>query len=310
MPSNSLVVALTGTSGFVGRHVLAELLTRGLGVRALVRDRGKAGITDGRVVAVQGDLFNPAAVEELLQGADAVIHLVGIIMEDRARGQTFHRVHVEATRNILEAAKKTGQTRKWVHMSALGSRPAAVSTYHRTKWEAEELVRHSGLDFTIFRPSIIHGPDGQFMQMVRDFWCKAFPPFVPYFGAGPLGNRGAGRLQPVHVDDVAKVFVDALTNPKARNETYPLGGPAAMTWPQLYEAVGRHLPEARRKKIMAVPVWYAKLIAGKPLVPFNVDQVIMSQEDSTCGTAKVENDFGIVLRPFEETVKEYAAEIR
>lgn len=309
MPGKSLCVALTGSTGFVGRHVLMQLVKQGHTVRALVRDRAKLNNSDGRVVVIEGDLFDESATRELVAGADAVIHLVGIIMEKPSAGQTFARVHVEATRNLLAAAKATGQIHKWVQMSALGTRPAAVSMYHRTKWEGEELVRASGLDFTIFRPSIIHGHDGEFMRMVRDFWCKMFPPFVPYFGAGPLGTKGAGKLQPVHVDDVATLFVEALTNAKAKNETYPLGGPEAMTWPALYATVGKYLPQARRKKIVAVPVWYAKLIAGLPLVPFNADQVIMSQEESTCSTAKVVNDFGITLQPFEETVKEYAGRI-
>ena len=309
MSDKSLCVALTGSTGFVGRHVLTKLLAKGHTVRALVRNKSKMKTTDGRLVVIEGDLFNEQATRELVRGADAVIHLVGIIMENPGQGQTFERVHVEATRNLLAAATESGRIRKWVHMSALGTRPDAVANYHRTKWTAEEWVRASGLDYTIIRPSIIHGADGEFMHMVKDFWCNLFPPFVPYFGAGPFGTKGAGRLQPVLVDDVAHCFVEALTNAKARNETYPLGGPKAMTWPELYATVGNHLPGARKKMILAIPAWKAKMIAGFPLVPFNLDQVIMSQEDSTCSTSKVENDFAITLKPFEETMKEYAGRI-
>jgi len=309
MSEKSLCVALTGSTGFVGRHVLTQLLSQGHTVRVLVRDKSKLKSSDSRVVVIEGDLFDEKAVHALLKGADAVIHLVGIIMENRGKGQTFERVHVQATRNLLDEAKKQGRIRKWVHMSALGTRPDAVSTYHRTKWEAEELVRASGLDYTIFRPSIIHGADGEFMHMVKDFWCKMMPPFVPYFGAGPLGTKGAGRLQPVHVDDVATCFVSALTNAKATHEMYPMGGPKAMTWPELYGIAGKYLPGARKKPIIAVPAWKAKLLSHLPGLPFNWDQVVMSQEDSTCSTAKVENDFGITLQSFEETVKEYAGRV-
>ncbi len=310
MVEKSLTVALTGGTGFVGRHVLAKLLAAGHRVKALVRDAAKLEGIDQRVHRVEGDLFDDEAVRELVDSADAVVHLVGIIMENPKQGQTFERVHVESTRRLLAAAKSAG-VRKWVHMSALGSRPSAVSTYHRTKWQAEELVRGSGFDYTIFRPSIIHGPDGEFMQMVRGFWCGFFPPFiVPDFGAGPLGTGGAGRLQPVYVEDVATCFAGALTNAKASGETYPLGGPVAVTWPQLYEAVGRHLINKRKKRVLPVPAWYAKIIAGKPGVPFNLDQVIMSQENSTCEIAKVENDFGIKLADFEATVAQYAGSIK
>ncbi len=320
MAGKSLTVALTGGTGFVGRHVLPKLLAEGHEVRALVRDQARWDTIDKRVHRIEGDLFDDEAVHELVEGVDAVVHLVGIIMEKPKQGQTFERVHVESTRRLIEATRAAAAHRqsqgrggavKWAHMSALGSRPNAVSMYHRTKWQAEELVRGSGLDYTIFRPSIIHGPDGEFMQMVRGFWCGFFPPFiVPYFGAGPLGTGGAGRLQPVYVDDVATCFTSALTNPKASGETYPLGGPLAVTWPQLYEAVGRHLANKRNKRVFPVPAWYAKIIAGKPGVPFNLDQVIMSQEDSTCEIAKVESDFGIKLADFEATVAQYAGSIQ
>ena len=309
MPSKT--VALTGASGFVGGHVLTHLLTAGHRVRALERqpDRFHPPIADATLRAVKGDLFDNNALAELLRGADAVIHIVGIIAERPTRGQTFERIHVQATANLLSAAQHAG-VKRWVHMSALGTRPDALSHYHRTTWKAECAVRESGLAHTIFRPSIIHGPDGEFMELVKGFWCKRFPPFVPYFGAGPFGKGGGGRLQPVYVEDVARCFTEAVTNEKTLDETYPLGGPDRYTWPQLYEAVRTHLPSARNKKVVAVPAWYAKLIAGLPGVPFNEDQVIMSQEDSICETGKIEHHFGFKPARFEEALAQYANEIR
>ncbi|MEE9212982.1 MAG: NAD(P)H-binding protein [Phycisphaeraceae bacterium] len=308
MAEPSLCVALTGGTGFVGRHVLQHLLNRNHRVRALVRDPDRLTVKDSNVHPIAGDLFNRSALAQLVRGADAVVHIVGIIMEKPRQGQTFDRVHRVATLNLLGAAGDA-HVKRWVHMSALGTRPDAVSTYHRTKWAAEQAIRDSGLDYTIFRPSMIHGPDGEFMQMVRGFWCNRLPPFVPYFGAGLLGRGGAGKLQPVWVQDVARCFAGALTNSKSVGETYPIGGPDVYTWPQFYETCRRHLPRARNKRIMAVPVWYASLIAGKPGVPFNRDQVIMSQEDSVCGIEKVQTDFDVELASFEPTFAEYAASI-
>lgn len=306
--AESKQIALTGATGFVGRHVVSRLLSRGYRIHTLVRDPQKLATKDTHLKPVVGDLFDDHAIEELLRGCDAVVHLVGIIMEKPAAGQTFQRVHVEATQRLLTAVKHAG-IKRWIQMSALGSRPDAVSTYHRTKWQAEEAVRDSGLGWTIFRPSIIHGPDGEFMRMVKDFWTKRFPPFVPYFGAGVFGKNGAGRLQPIHVEDVATCFADAVDNPLAGGETYPLGGPDVLTWPQLYTIVRNHLPSPRRKQIVAVPVWYASLIAGLPGVPFNRDQVIMSQEDSTCGIEKAQEHFKIKFSPFEDTFTGYASKL-
>src|SRR5687768_9499458 len=162
-------VFITGASGFVGSAVLEELLSRGYSANALVH-RGELQVTGDRVTTIKGDLFDRKALDEGLRGCDAVIHVVGIIMERPGKGVTFERIHVEGTRNVVDAAVRNG-VRRYVHMSALGSRPDAASRYHRTKFQAEQYVRGSGLEWTIFRPSLIHGPRGEFMRMEAD-WAR------------------------------------------------------------------------------------------------------------------------------------------
>lgn len=308
MAESSQWIALTGGTGFVGRHILQQLLQQGYRVRVLVRNPDRLTAKDSALKLIHGDIFDRDALSELVHEARTILHVVGIITEKNRSGQTFDRVHRLATLNLLEAANAAG-VKRWVHMSALGTRPDAASNYHRTKWAAEQLVRQSDLDYTIFRPSIIHGPDGEFMQMVKGFWCKRFPPFVPYFGTGVAGRGGAGRLQPVWVEDVSRCFIDAIMNPKSIGETYPIGGPIVYTWPQFYETCKQYLPRAKRKWILPIPVWYANLIANKPTVPFNRDQVIMSQEDSVCNIEKVQTDFGFELAPFGPTLMNYATSI-
>src|SRR5690606_17917883 len=136
-------------------------------------------------------------------------------------------------------------------------------------------------------------------------------PFVPYFGSGVLGTGGAGQLQPAWVEDVAHCFAAAVESKRAVGEVYPLGGPVAYTWPDLYATVKKHLPadQVRNKKIVAVPAWYAKIIAGLPGVPFNKDQVMMSQEDSTCEIAKAQRDFEITFAAFDDKLAEYSAKM-
>lgn len=304
-------VALTGVTGFVGRHLLPHLLDAGLRVRALVRDRDRFNLSDSRVSPVEGDLFDDEALSDLMAGADAVVHLVGIIDEVPRLGQTFERVHTEGTNRLVAAAKTDGGIKRWVHMSALGARPDAAANYHITKWQAETAVRQSGIDYTVFRPSIIHGPDGEFMRdLVKPFCCNVIPPFMPYFGAGLFGFGDGGRVQPVWVEDVARCFTAALSNERAVNETYPLGGPDRYTFPQLYRVCQKHLPGAKPwKRPLPMPAWKAKMLSHFPLVPFNYDQVVMSQEESICDIAKAQNDFEIELAPFEETFAGYAAEV-
>lgn len=302
-------VFVTGASGFVGTAVVDELVARGYAVSALVNRRAIPISPGGEVRSVKGDLFDAAALDDGLVGAQAVIHLVGIIAERPSRGVTFERIHHQGTRAVVDAARRNN-VRRFVHMSALGARPDAVSNYHKTKYRAEQYVRASGLDWTIIRPSLVHGPGGEFMQMEAKWARRKAPPFLfmPYFGAGPLGRGGAGRLQPVYVKDVARAFVQCLASPKTIGEVYPLGGPDRVTWPELHHAVAAAVV-GRRRRVLAMPVWKAHLlarIAPPPLLPFNRDQVIMSQEDNTCDLSKFRADFGWDPQPFEPTLREYA----
>jgi NADH dehydrogenase len=134
---------------------------------------------------------------------------------------------------------------------------------------------------------------------------------MPYFGAGVLGRRGAGRLQPVYVGDVARAFVDALENPKTIREVYLLAGPDQLTWPELHRACAQAIV-GRRRSVMPLPAWYARLlthVVPGTLLPFNRDQVAMSQEDNIADLTKFRDDFGWDPQPFEPTLREYATQL-
>lgn len=302
-------VFVTGGSGFVGSAVLEALHERGYAVNALVRDHKTL---TGSARPIRGDLFDQKALDESMHDCTAVIHLVGIIMERVSKGVTFERIHTQGTRSIVDAAMRNGVTR-YIHMSALGTRANAVSRYHQTKFAAEQYVRESSLKWTILRPSMIHGPKGELMQMEVRWAKRKAPPFLfmPYFGGGVLGRGGAGMLQPVYVNDVARAFVDALEKPGTIGEIYPIGGPDQITWPQLHQTVARHVV-GKKRPVIALPAWKAKLltrVAPAGLLPFNYDQVVMSQEDNTCDLTKLVNDFGWTPQPFEPTLARYAASI-
>jgi len=320
-------VLVTGATGFVGRYIVRELLARGYTAVCLARDPNKLRqvvpeASPSQLVAIKGDLHDHDALARAAGQAQAAIHLVGIIFDRFLRRQTFQRIHVDGTRNVL-AAVKTAGIRRYVHMSALGTRADAVSKYHRTKWEAEEYVRNSGLQWTIFRPSIIHGPDGEFMELMKTFvarwWImslKFIPtpfPVIPYFG------DGEARLQPVSVKDVAHCFVASLTKEESVRCIYTLCGPHSMNWKELYRTCRELIPGAHRfKPILGQPVPVAKLLARTimrtPILPlhlrFNVGQVEMSQEDSVCEPGVAEETFGIKMRDFRFELAQYADQIR
>ena len=321
-------VAVTGATGFVGRHVIRALLEAGAEeVRALCRDAAKAAHAlpqDDRVRTVRGDVFEKDAINELLRGADAVVHCIGIRRD--APGATFERMHPGATREAIEGCERAG-VRRFIHISALGTRANAPSEYWRTKFMAEQMLRASDLQWTILRPSVIHGVDGEFMQMCRDWALGRAAPWVamPYFANveipttfPPKPPRFVSALvQPIAVEDVARAVVSCLEQPRTVEEVYPLGGPERLTWPELLRHVRDHVPMAdRRKRVapMPVAVGRAMAMAAKPLglaslLPFCASDPVMAGEDNTCDLEKVRVHLGFVPGPFRAAVAGYADRI-
>lgn len=287
---------LAGGTGFVGGHLRAALLERGHRLRLLVHRRHE-GI-EAEVEQVEGDVTRVASFAEAVVGCDAAINLVGIIREFPARGITFEALHVTATRNMVDAAKQAG-VRRYLQMSALGTRPAATSQYHRTKYQAEEYVRSSGLDWTIFRPSLIHGPGGEFVTMLAGFIRDL--PVVPVIGDGRY------RLQPVTVTDVARCFCRALELPEAVGETFELCGGNRLSYDELLDTIGRVLGKRRVRKFHQ-PLGLMKLVVpllqGFSFFPLTMDQLTMLVEENIC-SGSWPTLFAPEPESFEECIRRY-----
>lgn len=321
------IVAVTGASGFVGRHVVRELLSRGHRVRGLVRDRQKArdnlpatGSTGLELVV--GDVFDSRALAGLAAGADALVHLVGIIREKP--GMTFKRAHVDATAAVLRAAAESG-VKRYLHMSALNVSDMGISEYQTTKFEGERLVRRSGLEWTIFRPGLIYGEGGEFVDMMLEFISGHHPPyfFMPYFTRWrtdttvPLGGRTAVNpvVSPVAVGDVARAFGAALEKPGTVGEIYNLVGAQSLGWPEMLRTFRDTLPDANeRLQPWGIPSDSAALVAKAArrlglggLLPFDEGMAKMGGQDATATLDKARAHLGIEFRPFREGFREFAA---
>jgi NADH dehydrogenase len=289
-------IFISGGTGFVGGHVCRELLARGHQLRLLVH-AGKPVQQPG-VEFVSGNVTIGASCLKGGAGCDAIINLVGIIREVPHRGITFSRLHVEATRNMLAAAKENGINR-YLHMSALGSRPDAVSGYHRSKFAAEELVCSSGLAHTIFRPSVIFGPEDAFVNMLAGFIRKFL--LVPVIGDGTY------RLQPIAADDVARCFALALEKPQTEGKSYTLCGADRLTYLEIVDTIAGVLGKSFVLKIKN-PLFLMKLTTrlfeSCSFYPVTTDQITMLLEESICD-GSWQGTFGFEPTGFKEGIRAY-----
>ncbi len=292
------MILVTGGTGFVGVHLIRLLRGDGVPVRAMVRDPDRAQpLRELGVDLVQGDIADKSSLEKAAAGVERVVHLVGIIQETGRA--TFSAVHVEGTRNLLEASRKSG-VRHFFYQSALGTRPGARSRYHRTKWNAEELVRASGMAFTILRPSLIYGPGDQFTIRLSELIRTS--PVLPVIGTGK------SRIQPIFIGDVVSCIRKIVTTGSFFNKVYEIGGPEQLTYEEVTVAIADAL--GVRRPLVHMPLFFMKtaarvLEAVLPRPPVTADQLIMLQEDNVCSLRDIRDAFGIEPVKFSDGLRAF-----
>jgi NADH dehydrogenase len=298
-------VFVTGASGFVGEEILRQLHAAGYDIRILARKEKSSAVQSAaarfKVEIHPGDVTDAQTLSGALTGCDAVIHLVGIISE--AGKSTYENIHTRGTQNMVAAAQSAG-VRRFIYMSALGTRPNAVARYHQSKWAAEDILRNSGLDYTIFRPSIIYGPHDHFVNLFASL--SRFSPVLPVIG------DGRAKLQPVPVADVARCFVGALSEPRSIGQTFDLAGRDVLSFEQVLDAI-LEITHRKRWK-MHVPLGIARLQATLlekvfPLFgktpPLNRDQLLMLQEDNVGDAKSADESYKLSNTTFKEGIAAY-----
>jgi len=277
-------VGLIGGTGFVGGYLVDKLIESGHVPVVLVRSgsEGKLRQAD-RCEIITGDIDSPAAIAEVCRGSDAVIYCIGILRENRRRGITFEKLQFEAAEQTVQAARENG-VRRFILMSANGVK-AGGTPYQDTKFRAEEAVRRSGLEWTIFRPSVIFGdPRGQ-MEFATQLYQDMIAPPIPAVGffKGLSPSRGALLMSPVHVTDVAAAFVRAIDDDSLTGQLIELGGPEVLSWTNILVRVAEAC--GKKKWILPMPVGLmqvaAFLLDWVPVFPVTRDQLTMLAEGNT-----------------------------
>jgi NADH dehydrogenase len=283
------IVTVFGGGGFIGRYVCEALLKAGARIRVAERDPRRAFYLQplggvGQVTAVMADLRRPSTIDFAVDGADAVINLVGVF------GGDLDQIHVEGARRAAAAAKEAGAN-AFVHISAIGTDADSPSDYSRTKALGEQAVRSAFSKATIIRPSTVFGPEDEFTNR---FASMARFPVLPVIAPRT-------RFQPVYARDLGRAISAAALDPKAHGgKTYELAGPEVMTMRELNEKVARmagHNPE-----ILDLPNFIASGIAlfsaFIPGLPLTRDQWIMLQKDNVAsGDAPGFKAFGMTPTP-------------
>lgn len=300
-PGTPPLITIFGGGGFIGRYVCEALLKTGARLRIAGRDPRKAWFLQplgsvGQVSAIQADLTKLSTIERAVEGADAVINLVGVFKGN------LEAIHVQGAGKLAAAAKKTGAS-AFVHISAMGVDAESASTYSQTKARGEEAVRMAFPKATIVRPSTVFGPEDDFTNR---FAAMMEWPFLPVIAPGT-------RFQPVYVRDLARAIAAAALDSKAHGgKTYELAGPEALTMRELNAEVARL--SGQHPELVDLPDFIAAAIAMfgfLPGAPLSRDQWLMLQKDNVpSGKQPDFKEFGITPAPLAAVAPEWLSRYR
>jgi len=294
------VILVTGGTGFVGPRVVHALRERDQPVRALVRNpsgRSATTLAAWGAELVQGDMTDRESLRRAVEGSEAVVHLVAIRQGSQ---EQFQRVMEEGTRELVAAASEAG-VKRFVLMSALGTSEQTkdLVPYYHAKWEQEQTVQGSGLEYVIFRPSFVFAKEGGILPTFRRL--ARLSPVTPIIGSGEQ------RIQPIWVDDVGAYFAQGVDKAEAANQVFELGGPDAVSWNEFLKRLKRVLGQRRPSVHVPVALMRANALITERLpgnIPLTRDLLKMLEHgDNVVSNDDAVRTFRLPLVPLDEQLQ-------
>jgi len=294
------VILVTGSTGFVGPHVVHALRERDKPVRALVRTpsgRSATTLAAWGAELVQGDMTDRESLRRAVDGAEVVLHLVAI---RQGPEEQFRQIMEQGTRELVAAAQEAG-VRRFVLMSALGTSEETkdLVPYYHAKWEQEQTLRTSGLEHVIFRPSFVFARDGGILPTFRKL--AKLTPLTPIIGSGQQ------RIQPIWIDDVGAYFAQSVDLPEAANRIFELGGPDVVSWNEFWQRLKSVLGQRRPSihvptRVMRVNALLTERLPGN--VPLTRDLLKMLEHgDNVVSNDDAVRTFKLPLVPLDEQLR-------
>jgi NADH dehydrogenase len=288
-------IIIAGGTGFVGSNIANTLINNGHKVILLLRsDKKYRNSTPSKFNVISKD--PSGSLDDVQVTADIIINCIGIIREFPRKGITFEKTHVEVVRNLLELAGNNG-IKRFLQISALGVVTDGTTGYQRTKLKAEHLIINSGLNYTIFKPSIIIGPGNSFVPTFTNILKKS--------NIMPVIGNGNYMLQPVHIDDLVSCIANSIDDERTFNRSFEIGGPEKLTFNEIVKIIG--VSCGRQNPVLFhIPVIFAKMKAFVwdrfAWFPFTREQIKMLLVDNVTDDDSCFKFYGIEPKRFMDSL--------
>ena len=295
-------IAIFGGTGFVGFNLIEFLSEKNIKINALVRSGSEHKILkNNNITNVSGDIKTGSAITKTIRDCDYVIYNIGILKESLETGSTFKGMQYQGLVDVIDHCSEM-EIKKFILMSANGIEKN-VTDYQRTKLAAENYLMQSGLNYTIFRPSVIFGnPKGRMefaTQLLNEMIIPPIPAVNFFSSLNPKLN--SVMMSPVHVNDVVEAIYTALNSDITNDKTYNLGGPNELSWIEIIKTI--MTVTKKEKLVIPMPIIIMKIVTQLfswiPFLPVTYDQIIMLEQGNTASPSDLEELIKRNLRPFD-----------